>query len=150
MSVTSINQPQLQSFVARTTTQSQPSDPTGTMNTTGLMMGLAGSITPQFTGTILFIVSGEIANDTDANGAKVQLRFGTGAAPANGAALTGTTAGNIPEFTAAANDQNVPFSIQAVIAGLTLSTAYWLDVGLAAITGGTATIKNVSLTAVEL
>jgi hypothetical protein len=137
-------------LVVNNSTQSQPSNPTGTTNLTGLMMGLAGSMTPQNTGKILYIVSGEIANDTSTDGAKVQLRYGTGSAPANAAALTGTTAGNIPSFTAAANNQMAPFSVQAVISGLTLGTAYWLDVSLAAITGGTATIKNISLTAVEI
>ena len=36
------------------------------------------------------------------------------------------------------------------VTGLTLSTAYWLDVSLAAITGGTATVTGVSITAIEL
>jgi len=39
---------------------------------------------------------------------------------------------------------------QGIITGLTVTTAYWLDVGLAAITGGTATITDVGITAFEL
>ena len=36
------------------------------------------------------------------------------------------------------------------VTGLTVGTAYWVDVGLAAITGGTASIATVSVSALEL
>lgn len=134
--------------------QSSPANPTGTTDTTGKMMGLAGSITPSQTGRILLMLSGNISNSTAAagDGGKVQLRFGTGTAPTNGAALTGTTAGGQVSMLlerATASDP-FPFALQAVITGLTIGTAYWLDAALAAIAGGTAIITNLSLTAVEI
>ena len=132
------------------TAQSSPGDPTGTTSTTGLMMGLAGTITPRVTGKLYIIISGDISNDTATNGAKVQIRHGTGSAPANGAALTGTTVGGLVQFTMALGAQKVPFSIQGIVSGLTVGTAYWLDVGLAAITAGTANIRDLSVTAFEL
>jgi hypothetical protein len=49
----------------------------------------------------------------------------------------------------AAAAQRLPFSLNAVVTGLTPATAYWIDVGLAAVTGGTAAIKNVSISVVE-
>lgn len=136
-------------LIARASAQSQPSNPTGTTDTTGKMMGLAGAITPTFSGNILFIVSGNIATSTTAKGAKVQLSYGTGTAPVNGAAITGTQCGNRPTFTGLTGVLSVPFSVQCVATGLTLSTAYWLDVTLAAITGNTASISNLSVSAHE-
>lgn len=131
-------------------TQASPSNPTGTTDTGGKMMGLAVAITPVLTGVILVLLSGSVANDTSGDGAKVQLRTGTGTAPANAAALTGTTAGGLVAFVAAAAAQSVPVALQAIVSGLTLGTAVWIDVGLAAVTGGTASLTALSVTAVEI
>ena len=137
------------SFAA--STQATPADPTGTADATGKMMGLAGTITPRVTGRILVTVSGTIFNATAiADGASVQLRTGTGAAPANGAALSGTTAGGASKYVASTTAGKVPFALTAIISGLTLAVAVWIDVGLAAITGGTAQISDVSIAALEV
>ena len=85
-----------------------------------------------------------------ADGAKVQLRTGTGAAPTNGAALTGTACGGNVNYIASTTAGKVPFSVTCVVTGLTLGTAVWLDLGLAAITAGTATIENVGISAHEI
>ena len=131
--------------------QATPGNPTGTASTVGVMMGLAGAITPAISGTVLLMVSGTIFNPTAiADGGKVQLRYGTGSAPANAASLTGTAVGGLVQFIASTTAEKVPFAVQAVVTGLTASTTYWIDVGLAAITGGTATISDVSVSAVEL
>src|SRR6266851_687392 len=67
----------------------------------------------------------------------------------NVAALTGTAVGNnIADNNPVTN--KIPFSVQAVVTGLTVGTAYWVDVGLAAVTGGTASIATVSVSALEL
>lgn len=128
--------------------QAQPSNPTGTTSTGGLMMGLAGAVTPTLTGRVLITISGDITNGTGSDGGTVTIRYGTGSAPSNGAALTGTTAGASPR--ALAGTVVAPFSVQAIVTSLTLSTAYWIDLSLAALVGGTATIANVSMSAVEL
>lgn len=131
--------------------QSSPSDPVGTTDTGGKMMGIAGTITPLVTGKVIVTVSGTIFNPTAiADGAKVQLRTGIGTAPANGDALTGTTAGGLVQYIAATVLQKVPFSLTARITGLSINVARWIDVGLAAITGGTATISDLSVTAFEV
>ncbi len=105
---------------ASNTTQTNVAAPAGTTSTTGLMMGLAGAITPAHSGNVLLIVSG-----------------------------TGTAVGNnIADNNPVTN--KIPFSVQAVVTGLTVGTAYWVDVGLAAITGGTASIATVSVSALEL
>jgi hypothetical protein len=138
---------------SRTTaaTTSNPGDPSGTTNTTGKMMGLAGSISPVKTGRVLVSFTGDIFNPTAiADGAKTQVRFGTGSAPANGDANTGTTVGNIVKYVTSTTDERVPFCNTVLITGLTLGTTYWVDLSLAAITAGTATIENLTYTAVEV
>jgi hypothetical protein len=133
------------------TSQATPSNPTGTTSTTGVMTGLAGSITPTVTGRVLVTISGDVFNATAiADGAKVQLRTGTGTAPTNGAALAGTACGGNLNYVASTTAGKVPFSVTCVVTGLTLGTAVWLDLGLAAITGGTATIENVGISAHEI
>lgn len=129
--------------------QITPADPTGTTNTTGLMMGLAGAITPVFSGRVMVSITGNIENNTSGSGVKAGIYYGTGTAPVNAAAITGTLVGSVPQFTTAAAAQRVPINITIIITGLTLGTAYWLDLMLGAITSGTAAIKNITVTAVE-
>jgi hypothetical protein len=140
-------------WVSEATHQSTPADPTTTTSTTGVMMGLAGSITPSKSGTILIVISGDIDNNTSGDGAQVQIRTGTGAAPANGAALTGTTRGGLVKVLTPTNNAGttarVPFALNCLITGLTVGTAYWIDISLAAITGGTARVRDISISATE-
>lgn len=132
-------------------TQSSPADPAGILFAGGtVMMGLAGTITPLVTGKVLLILSGTIFNAGGAgDGALVQLRHGTGAAPANAAAAAGTAVGGVQRFVNALGAEKVPFCLNAFVTGLSLA-AHWIDVTLAATTAGTANITDVSISAVEL
>lgn len=130
--------------------QATPANPTGTTSTTGVMMGLAGAITPVYTGRVLIIICGSVENGTINDGAKWQIRYGTGTAPVNTAALTGTTAGPLQTLTETVAAEIVPFCLSAIVTGLTLATAIWVDLSLAAVTGGTATILNVGISIVEI
>lgn len=134
--------------------QSASSNPAGTTNTTGVMMGLAVAFTPKSavgSGNVLIHITGDCFNATAiADGGSVQIRTGTGAAPANGAALTGTAVGSLVTFIQATVADKYPFSLSAIVTGLALGVAAWIDVSLAAVTGGTATIENVSVCAVEV
>lgn len=124
--------------------------PTGTASATAVMMGLAGSITPRVTGTVLFTVSGQMANTTVNDGATVDLRTGTGAAPTNGTAVTGTQRGVSQTMTSLTAAQRSGFSISFPVTGLTLGTAVWYDVSLLAVTAGTANVFGVTASAVEV
>ena len=139
--------------------QHSPADPTAPASTSVYaMQGLAGAITPGRTGTVLLIVSGSIASPSGTTaglGIVYQLSYGTGGAPANAAALAGTQVGTAQEYTnpgtVTAADVSVPFSVQAVITGLTIGTAYWID--LAAKSVGTASdmgLAKISITAIEM
>lgn len=128
-----------------------PGNPTGTANTSGLMMGLAGAITPGVTGRVFVVITGNIANGTALAGAKVELRLGTGGAPANGGALVGTVFGTQQSVSVVAGAAALaPFMVQALITTLIPGTVYWIDVDLAAITAGTAALTGCQITAFEL
>jgi len=55
-----------------------------------VMMGLAISFTPLYSGRVKIIIAGEASNNTAGDGFLIYAAYGTGAAPANGAAATGT------------------------------------------------------------
>lgn len=123
------------------------------------MQGLAGSITPATTGRILITISGTIVAPTGTtvdNGIAYQISYGTGSAPANAASLTGTQIGAAQQFTlataaTAAADVSVPFSISYPVTGLTVSTAYWIDLAAKSITTVSQMgLSNVNVVAVEL
>lgn len=130
--------------------QANPADPSGTTNASGLMQGLAGSIKIQGSGRILILVSGTVFNAGIGQGANLQIRFGTGAAPANAGALAGTAIGGLVKYISATIAEKGPFAVQAATAGLVVGTTYWVDLSLAATTAGTATLSDISLTIVEL
>jgi hypothetical protein len=129
---------------------SSPANPTGTASTTPVMMGLGLSITPATTGRLLVMITGMMSNGTIADGASAQLRYGTGAAPNNAAAATGTAFGKVKNMVASTASGIQGFSLCQIVSGLTVTTAYWIDVGLNAVTGGTASIFDLDIVAVEI
>jgi hypothetical protein len=142
------------SFKTPASYKATPADPTGTSSTSAVMMGLAGSITPTTTGNIEIIIVGAGTTTSSASGGKVQIRYGTGSAPANGDAATGTTAGSLIPFLtsdgAVLTFDIQPFTCIYQVTGLTVSTAYWIDLGLQrAFGGGTASVSGISISVRE-
>lgn len=135
---------------AGATSLATPSNPTATTSTTGVMMGLAGSITPTKSGKVVFAVIGSISNNTATRGSFIVLRYGTGTAPTNAAAATGTVVGNGSFHNTAAANLTVPFYAGGIVTGLTPGTAYWLDVQLGSLVGGTSAIWSPTIMAFEL
>lgn len=130
--------------------QASPTNPTGTTSATAKMMGLAGNLTPTSSGTYLIIVSGYTTNTRANTNSLIQIYTGTGTAPSNGAALTGTAEGTQLTASATSTTDDVPFSVSAVVTGLTVGTTYWLDISLASSNaGGTASVKSVNISAIE-
>ena len=138
------------SFATPASNMTTPGDPSPTGSLVGVMMGLAGGITPTSTGRIMMLISGDVSNDTSSDGASVQCAFGTGAAPVNGAAASGTNVGNpVKLVNGATPTVKIPTLCQGIVTGLTPNIALWLDVNLAAISGGTATLADVTISAHE-
>jgi hypothetical protein len=124
--------------------------PAGTTSLTAVMQGIGGSITPTSYNNALIAVSGQMVNATVADGATVDIRYGTGTAPVNGAAVTGTLVGIAQTSGSITAGQKSGFSVVAVVNGLIPGTTYWVDASLMAVTGGTASISGITVTTVEL
>lgn len=124
--------------------------PTLTASATYVMMGLGatGTITPVQAGRIQIVINGNITA-TNGNSATAQLSFGTGTAPINGAAVTGTQVGSQVVQTALTGYLTAPFSLTAVVTGLVVGTAYWLDLALKS-SSGNVSVSQVSVSACEL
>src|SRR5215472_1174529 len=136
---------------------SQPANPTApNSNNFFHMMGLAGSITPNTTGSVLIAISGNIVTTSATAGIGItySINYGTGTAPTNNATATGTVASNTPVYTnpttVTAANVAVPFAIEAVVTGLTPGTAYWIDLAAKAVTTTSATtFNNLTINAIE-
>lgn len=125
-----------------------PANPTGTASTTPVMAGLGAAaapcvFTPVYSQNVRVEIYGTLANSTSGSGTGVIGKYGTGAAPANAATLVGTSWS--PTVSGVSSAANAPeeFYVSGHLAGLVLGTAYWYDLGEAAITSGTASLTNV-------
>jgi hypothetical protein len=128
--------------------------PTGVTNTSGLMLGLSNLsatniITPLVTGRVSISISGVVAQSATADGAIWHIRTGTGTAPSNGGALTGTQSGGQQSMTYLTGVLKVPFSIESYVTGAAVGTPLWIDLVLGSVTAGTATMTQVMTTAFE-
>lgn len=126
-------------------------NPTGTTSNTYKMAGLGDTwtFTPNFSGRVLVIVNGVFTNTLINDGVSTYIAYGTGAAPANGAAATGTAAGQTQDWLAYVANARSPFCLAAVLTGLAVGTQYWIDLGVEAVTAGTASIATPNLSVVE-
>jgi hypothetical protein len=124
-----------------------PTNPTGT--TTNVMMGLGSTcvVTPVYTGRVHITILGNANSSVVATGA-VTLRQGTGAAPANGAAVTGTVATQSVSVTSSSTGANIPFNVGNIVTGLANGTQIWFDLSASA-GAGTFTVANITCTAFE-
>lgn len=131
--------------------QATPGNQTGTGSTAALvMLGLAAAITPAFSGRLLIVISGNGQSTVAADGGELAIFTGTGTAPTNGAAQTGSQRSQLLVMQeGGAGTAQMPFSINAVVTGLTIGTALWIDLAFAAVTGGTFTIQQVTVSAIE-
>jgi hypothetical protein len=132
-----------------------PANPTGTTSLTQVMMGLGSSCTytPGSSGLVLVVVTFGFYTLTGATSVTLSGQYGTGAAPANGAAVTGTLFGGTAAETYggtefATGSRQMAFT---AVLSLTAGTTYWFDVAVATTTGADeAVIQNVSMAFAEL
>ena len=131
--------------------RSNTAAPTGTVSTTFVMAGLGTTITPTVTGRMLMICCGNASSGTINDGGKVQLSYGTGGAPSNGAGVTGSQSGTAMILTndIAANAK-FGFYVAEWVTNFTVGTTYWVDLAFAAVTGGTFSIADVTLIVLEM
>jgi hypothetical protein len=126
--------------------------PTGTTSTSDVMMGLGASftITPATTGKVAIVIAGQCTASVGGNAFGGTLRYGTGTAPANGAAATGTTVGNGFGGYSTTGGDSVPCTVTGIISGLAVGTTYWIDLGLHSGSGSSmASVSYLTMTARE-
>ena len=117
-------------------------------------MGLGATVayTPAGTGKVLVVFSAMVETTGGLAALTVGPRYGTGTAPTNGAANTGTLFGPVADFSTRGTGTGQPTQVTAnTILALTPGTAYWFDFALA--TGNTsdpAVMTNVQAVFVEL
>ncbi len=112
------------------------------------MFGLAGAITPLVSGIVIMDVSCDLVNDGTGLGGvtALNLRYGTGTAPTQGAAATGTTADSV------AWTQTTTETFRRLVAkvtGLTAATAYWVDLSMVCVSGGTNYVRGARILCME-
>lgn len=127
-----------------------PTNPAGTAAATpGVMMGLKASFAPRRTGALFIAISGTIENDTAGKVTTVQMHVGLGALPSNGGGLVGESVAPAQGHKADAVSSPKGFCTQAIAFGLSLQATYWIDLALF-VDGGTGSVKNLSVSIVEL
>jgi hypothetical protein len=129
--------------------------PTGTTSVTLVMMGLGGTFayTPAGSGNVLVTVTGQLYMTTAVVYAVLGCRYGTGTAPVNGAAVTGTRFGSSADTNVRApvvgSTTPAGFAFTALLA-LTPATAHWFDLALATSNAADqANVVNISMTFAE-
>jgi hypothetical protein len=110
--------------------------------------GTSASITPTTSGNIIATFSGYMRNTSTGQSAAM-MRWGTGTAPANGVAATGTAVGGVANRGALGANLDTPFSLTGAINGVA-GTTYWFDMNLWTNGTGTTSIIGVSFTAMEI
>ena len=142
-----------------------PADPASITNATAKMAGLGAAaaafvITPQTTGRVLVIVTGDMTSGATAATCAIQLSYGTGSAPANAGTLTGTQVGGNVTWVSLTGALRSAFTLSTVITGLAVpsinsqgvtgaATQVWLDVAQSSSTSSLQ-LKNCTCTAIEL
>lgn len=128
-------------------TQTTVAAPTGTSDTVNFtMQGLGASYTlssPLDTATVT--ICGTVTNTLAVAGGSWQIYYGTGTAPANSDAVTGTAIGILQADFARSQD-SIPFSITAIFTGNGTDHEYWVDLALRATLTGTVSMANVTVT----
>jgi hypothetical protein len=113
------------------------------------MMGLGGTckLTPAYSTRIKLEFNFTIQNTGTGSQTSV-VKFGTGTAPTNGAAPTGTSVGSARNVSVGIAGAPLPITQGGIITGLTPATAYWFDLDIFG-SAGTTTIKDIDCNAME-
>jgi hypothetical protein len=138
-----------------TTLQTAPVTPTGTTSTTFVFMGLGGGaspavITPVRSGKVFISIVGDIVNNSAVQSTSAFLCWGTGTAPVNGVAQTGST-GSACNYNPPAGGAHTPLALTWLITGLTLNQQIWIDIALSSSgSAAAAGVAGICISAFEL
>lgn len=143
----------IQLSLTNTTLQASPSNPASTTSATGVMMGLGATchLTPTYSTRIHANLRFNIASGTAAAVGTALFKFGTGTAPANAAAITGTSVGTSKQ-TVGISGVSTAFAEMTIggnITGLSAGTAYWFDAAVTSPSSATIALTSVDCDAFE-
>jgi hypothetical protein len=132
----------------------QPGAPSTTVSTTQVMMGLGATVTytPSGSGLTEVVFTAAVRTQTAQQPVTVGGRYGTGVAPTNGTAVTGTVFGPAidPALSGSGAGNYTTFAVSEVLT-LTPGTAYWFDAAIATgLAADAAGMANVSVSIFEL
>lgn len=131
-------------WTAKAAYGNNPADPGGDSSGSFVMAGINATITPTSNGRLMIVVPCKIASSGGVS-CHAYLATGTGAAPANGAAASGTS--RTPTLTS--TGAYVTFT--ALVTGLVVGTTYWIDLAFQTDVGGVAaTVSAIMVSAAEI
>ena len=113
------------------------------------MGGFGFAYTPSKSGNLLILLFFGFSVNATGQGTSFRLKHGTGAAPATGAAETGTTDYNLDSFLGNTASIILPLTLTGLLTGLALGTPIWIDVAAAVGGVNTVTLEHPLLILVE-
>jgi hypothetical protein len=135
--------------------QLTPADASVSHNTGILMAGFSAgipTIAPQASGVFLVTITGIWRTDATGGSRVLQLRYGTGNGPANGAANQGTLIGaELRSSFIHSIGEGDWFSMAGLILSATIGDSLWVDLafGATGAGGGTMSVEDVTISVVE-
>jgi hypothetical protein len=125
--------------------------PPTTTSSTLVMMGLGSALVMRPTSHTHAMLSVNCTLQGQTSGANLTavVCYGTGTAPANGAALTGTQLSAGATATMCAASAYAPICLANFVGGLVPGTAYWVDIALRVVGGGWAAAEGATLAYIE-
>ncbi len=136
------------------TTSLTTSNPSSSTSTAFVMMGLGtlgAHITPTTSGHVTITVNVELDNTTVGDGGDAVLYYGSGTAPSNGGAVTGTnctSVSGVRAITSSSSGGNT-ISLTCDVTGMIVGTQYWADLAFRAAGGGCVQPYSPQVTMVE-
>jgi hypothetical protein len=148
-------QADIQALKARTmvAASSQTPNPPNTTSTAFVTAGIDIQFTPHNSTRGIVIVEGHLGNVQNGQTSNVQLSYGLGVSPPVGTLITATDGqlvGLPVSIQAPRANGFVPFTAVALLSNLVPGTLYWVDAAVNTLTGGTALLSQMTLTAFEI
>ena len=119
-----------------------------TTSTTYVMQGINLIVSSAKSSQAWVTVDGQLTNLNSNGQTNAVLCYGTGTPPTNGAAQTGTILTQPASFVSALGTgrATTPFSLSAVVTGITVGAPYWIDLAVSVSSGSHGNVTNINLT----
>ena len=116
-------------------------NPASTASASYVMMGLAMQFETVYTQTGIFTVNGQVGN-TGNGTTTLNLAYGTGTPPVNGAPLAGTLVGQPVSYKGPSSGAITPFAQTVLLTGITPGVPHWVDVAVK-VSNGNSIVQDI-------